>query len=199
MEPTRKEIAGGRAAAMASPKPKRSSQGKQRINICYITNEDRRQVTFSKRRKGLFKKASELAQLCAAHVAVIVFSTAERPKAFAIGAPSVDEVLRAYAPLPGEEGAWQLQDDDACRAGVEAALRQAEETRALVVAEQARMDAIGEKVIKATAQERFWWEADVEQLGEAELPEFAWALQRLRDNVKRRADKLSSAAAPPLQ
>jgi hypothetical protein len=92
MEPTRKEVEGGRAAAMASPKRKRSSQGKQRINICYITNKDRRQVTFSKRRKGLFKKASELAQLCAAHVAVIVFSTAERPKAFAIGAPSVDEV-----------------------------------------------------------------------------------------------------------
>jgi pheromone receptor transcription factor len=59
------------------------------------------------------------------------------------------------------------------------------------VAEQVRMDAIGEKVMKATAKERFWWEA--------ELPEFAWALQRLRDNVKRRADKLSSAAAPPLQ
>jgi pheromone receptor transcription factor len=194
MEPAMQEVEGGSGpAATVSPKPRRSSQGKQRIKICYIDNKDRRQVTFSKRRKGLFKKASELAQLCGASVAVVTFS--ERSKPFAIGSPSVDDVLRAYAPLPGDEGPWLIQDDDACRAAVEAALRQAEETKARVAAEQARMIAIGKKVMQAMAGVRFWWEADVEQLGEAELPEFAVALQRLRANVQRHADNLSSAAA----
>ena len=43
-----------------------------------IENETNRQVTFSKRRAGLFKKARELAILCDAQVGVLVFSSAGR-------------------------------------------------------------------------------------------------------------------------
>ncbi|KAG2611917.1 hypothetical protein PVAP13_4KG082400 [Panicum virgatum] len=43
-----------------------------------IENETNRQVTFSKRRAGLFKKARELAILCDAEVGVLVFSRAGR-------------------------------------------------------------------------------------------------------------------------
>jgi len=39
-----------------------------------IENATSRQVTFSKRRNGLLKKAFELSVLCDAEVAVIVFS-----------------------------------------------------------------------------------------------------------------------------
>ncbi|TVU03386.1 hypothetical protein EJB05_51077, partial [Eragrostis curvula] len=211
MEATRQEVEGGGVAPAATvPKHGRPSQGKQRIEICYIENKERRQVTFSKRRSGLFKKASELCLLCGARLAVIVFSPAERPKAYGIGDPSVDDVLCAYAPLiPGgggeeEEGAaWEEEEEDdaAYRAVVEALLRQSDETKTRVAAEQARMDAIGAKVMQAAAGRGFWWEADVEQLGEAELPEFATALQRLRENVQRRVDELkkTAAAAPPPQ
>ncbi|KAM0840528.1 hypothetical protein ACQ4PT_059596 [Festuca glaucescens] len=57
------------------------------------------------------------------------------------------------------------------------------------------MDLIGYKVIKAQGERSFWWEADVEELGAAELPEFARSLERLRDNVRRHADKLPPPAA----
>lgn len=40
-----------------------------------IENKISRQVTFSKRRSGLLKKAHEISVLCDAEVAVIVFST----------------------------------------------------------------------------------------------------------------------------
>jgi hypothetical protein len=40
-----------------------------------IENAASRQVTFSKRRNGLLKKAFELSVLCDAEVAVIIFST----------------------------------------------------------------------------------------------------------------------------
>ena len=40
-----------------------------------IENATSRQVTFSKRRNGLLKKAFELSVLCDAEVALIVFST----------------------------------------------------------------------------------------------------------------------------
>ncbi|XP_022950516.1 MADS-box protein SVP-like [Cucurbita moschata] len=47
---------------------------KERIQIRKIDNATARQVTFSKRRRGLFKKAKELSVLCDADVALIVFS-----------------------------------------------------------------------------------------------------------------------------
>ena len=40
-----------------------------------IENPTSRQVTFSKRRSGLLKKAFELSVLCDAEVALIIFST----------------------------------------------------------------------------------------------------------------------------
>ncbi|OWM78410.1 hypothetical protein CDL15_Pgr016134 [Punica granatum] len=48
--------------------------GRGKIEIKRIENANSRQVTFSKRRNGLLKKAQELAILCDAEVAVIIFS-----------------------------------------------------------------------------------------------------------------------------
>lgn len=48
--------------------------GRGKIEIKKIENASSRQVTFSKRRAGLLKKAHELAVLCDAEVAVIIFS-----------------------------------------------------------------------------------------------------------------------------
>lgn len=49
--------------------------GRGKIEIKKIENANSRQVTFSKRRQGLLKKANELAVLCDAQVAVIIFSS----------------------------------------------------------------------------------------------------------------------------
>ncbi|KAL2491653.1 Agamous-like MADS-box protein AGL15 [Abeliophyllum distichum] len=48
--------------------------GRGKIEIKKIENVNSRQITFSKRRTGLLKKAHELAVLCEAEVAVIIFS-----------------------------------------------------------------------------------------------------------------------------
>ncbi|KAK4748941.1 hypothetical protein SAY87_015527 [Trapa incisa] len=48
--------------------------GRGKIVIKRIENTNSRQVTFSKRRNGLLKKARELAILCDAEVALIIFS-----------------------------------------------------------------------------------------------------------------------------
>jgi len=92
----------------------RPSKGRQRIEIRHIKDADRREVTFSKRKSGLLKKGSELSLLCGAHVAFVVFSPGGR--AFALGTPSVDHVLRRFDPLPGDEDDGDLlallQDGD---------------------------------------------------------------------------------------
>ncbi|KAG8094449.1 hypothetical protein GUJ93_ZPchr0012g20119 [Zizania palustris] len=176
----------------------RPSLGRQRIEIRPIEDSERRQVTFSKRRAGLFKKASELSTLCGAAVAVVAFSKAGN--AFAFGEPSVDAVLRRFAPLPGVGSSAAPDPAAAGDPGPEelGALRQAaEQTKAQVAAEQARMHDVAEKIARAQAGKQFWWEADVEALGEAELPEFARALERLRDSVRRHANTLLSATPPP--
>ncbi|GKB70823.1 MADS-box protein SVP, partial [Tanacetum coccineum] len=48
---------------------------RDKIQIKKIDNATARQVTFSKRRRGLFKKAEELSVLCDADVALIIFSS----------------------------------------------------------------------------------------------------------------------------
>ncbi|CAN6859304.1 unnamed protein product [Brassica oleracea] len=59
---------------MDSPTNHGRKMVKGKIEIKRIDNPTSRQVTFSKRRKGLLKKAHELSVLCDAQVAAIVFS-----------------------------------------------------------------------------------------------------------------------------
>jgi len=59
-----------------------------------MSNESNLQVTFSKRRSGLFKKASELCTLCGAYVALIIFSPGEKVLSF--GHPNVETVINRY-------------------------------------------------------------------------------------------------------
>ncbi|KVH98468.1 Transcription factor, MADS-box [Cynara cardunculus var. scolymus] len=49
--------------------------GRGRVTLKRIENKINRQVTFSKRRSGLLKKAHEISVLCDADVALIIFST----------------------------------------------------------------------------------------------------------------------------
>ncbi|MBA0851548.1 hypothetical protein Goshw_021896, partial [Gossypium schwendimanii] len=49
--------------------------GRGKIEIKKIENATNRQVTYSKRRNGLFKKAQELTVLCDATVSLIMFSS----------------------------------------------------------------------------------------------------------------------------
>ncbi|GAU17844.1 hypothetical protein TSUD_329700 [Trifolium subterraneum] len=75
----------------------RKSRGRQKLEMKRITNEANMQVTFSKRRSGLFKKASELNTLCGADVVIIIFSPSE--KAFSFGQPNSDTVIDRYLSL----------------------------------------------------------------------------------------------------
>jgi hypothetical protein len=49
----------------------------------------------------------------------------------------------------------------------------------------------------AARRTQFWWQADVNALGAAELPEFEAALGQLRDSILRRVDTLHADALDP--
>ncbi|KAE8671506.1 MADS-box protein JOINTLESS [Hibiscus syriacus] len=67
---------------------------REKIQIKKIDNSTARQVTFAKRRRGLFKKAEELAVLCDADVALIIFSSTG--KFFEYANSSVKEILERH-------------------------------------------------------------------------------------------------------
>ncbi|KAE8726011.1 Detected protein of unknown function [Hibiscus syriacus] len=78
-----------------------------------MTNESNLQVTFSKRRTGLFKKASEIITLCGVELALVVFSPGN--KAFSFGVPSVDTVIDRYLGRNPPETSITSQIVEACR------------------------------------------------------------------------------------
>ncbi|KAL3512998.1 hypothetical protein ACH5RR_025715 [Cinchona calisaya] len=93
--------------------------GRGRVQLKRIENKINRQVTFSKRRSGLLKKANEISVLCDAEVALIVFST--KGKLFEYATDScMERILERYerysyaerqlgAPELESQGSWNLQ------------------------------------------------------------------------------------------
>lgn len=72
----------------------RQSKGRRKLEIVKISKESNLLVTFSKRRYGVFKKASELSILCGAEITIIVFSPTM--KVFSFGHPSVETVIDRF-------------------------------------------------------------------------------------------------------
>lgn len=71
---------------------------REKIEIKRIAKAPARQVTFSKRRRGLFKKAQELSILCEADVALVVFSSTG--KLYDYSSSSMKMILDKYSSHP---------------------------------------------------------------------------------------------------
>ncbi|KAK1290406.1 MADS-box transcription factor 15 [Acorus calamus] len=59
-----------------------------------------RQVTYSKRKNGLMKKAHQLSVLCDVQIAVVSFSPSGRLSQFSSHNKRMEEILERYANLP---------------------------------------------------------------------------------------------------
>ncbi|KAL9269361.1 MADS-box protein JOINTLESS-like protein [Drosera capensis] len=74
---------------------------RQKIKIIKIDNTTARQVTFSKRRRGLLKKAEELSILCDAQVGLIIFSSTG--KLFEYSSPNMMSIIARYNSLSTDQ------------------------------------------------------------------------------------------------
>ncbi|XP_012835329.1 PREDICTED: agamous-like MADS-box protein AGL62 [Erythranthe guttata] len=164
---------------------KKTTQGRKKIEIKKIENLSNRQVTFSKRRVGLFKKASELCILSGAQIAIIVHSLGKR--VFSFGHPTADSVVDRY--LGGGGGgreahleAAKTRDynkhySDVCKK------LEVEKKRREAIEEAKRVEGY------AAAASGLWWDdADVEGMDLDELVQYAEALEELMKNVTMRAN-----------
>ncbi|XP_072980458.1 agamous-like MADS-box protein AGL66 [Typha angustifolia] len=83
--------------------------GRVKLQIKRIENNTNRQVTFSKRRNGLIKKAYELSVLCDIDIALIMFSPSGRLSHFS-GRRRIEDVLARYINLPEHDRGGVLQN-----------------------------------------------------------------------------------------
>ncbi|KAF8408240.1 hypothetical protein HHK36_007387 [Tetracentron sinense] len=83
--------------------------GRGRVQLKRIENKINRQVTFSKRRTGLLKKAHEISVLCEADVALIIFSP--KGKLFQYSTESdMERILQRYEQCSSAERELALTD-----------------------------------------------------------------------------------------
>ncbi|XP_057493242.1 formin-like protein 7 [Actinidia eriantha] len=165
----------------------KKTRGRQRVAMEKMENESNLQVTFSKRRSGLFKKASELSILCGAEVCIIVFSPGN--KAFSFGHPSVDAVIDRFltgnqAPPNATNQLVEAHRNVAVQ-DLNARLMQVQET---LEAERKRGAELDQERAESRSQRP--WEAPIDELGLEQLEQLKAAMENLRDNVALHVEKL---------
>ncbi|XP_042485037.1 agamous-like MADS-box protein AGL61 [Macadamia integrifolia] len=168
---------------------RKPSMGRQKIEIKRINCEASRQVTFSKRRAGLFKKASELCTLCGAETAIFVFSPAG--KVFSFGHPTVESIVERFLakndPRP-EVVALPLLNAY-CGTNLYELNRQYSEALNQLETEKKRAEALHKSSIEAKKGEP-WCEAPIEDMGLLQLRQLKMSMEELKKKMVKRADEL---------
>ncbi|XVE51582.1 hypothetical protein DITRI_Ditri02bG0053100 [Diplodiscus trichospermus] len=165
--------------------------GRRKIEMEMVKDKGLRQVTFSKRRLGMFKKADELATLCGAQVAIIVFSPGGKPYSF--GHPSVESVAQRFldqeatpnVSIP-DQLVDQPQQENLLRQQLDGLLKQieVEKKRGEVLEEE--FNASGkDKVVKKTLNE----------LKREELLKMMKSMVKLREKLIERASEIEASSS----
>ncbi|EOA34250.1 hypothetical protein CARUB_v10021761mg [Capsella rubella] len=76
--------------------------GRVKLELKRIEKTTNRQITYSKRKKGLIKKAYELSTLCDIDLALLMFSPSDRLCLFS-GQTRIEDVFARYINLPDQE------------------------------------------------------------------------------------------------
>ncbi|KAG6508866.1 hypothetical protein ZIOFF_034248 [Zingiber officinale] len=171
---------------------RKTSLGRQKIEIKRIEREEARQVCFSKRRAGL-------SVLCGANLAVVVFSPAGKP--FSFGHPSVDSVLDRFFspsadPIPPPPS---FHDPRATVHGAAASLVPELERQYMELAERLEGELRRKEALEAALRAQRGdfarlMQSSVEELDVEDLERLQAALDRLRWDAAMRVDQLQIEA-----
>lgn len=167
---------------------KKPSIGRQKIKIAKIERKNHLQVTFSKRRSGLFKKASELCTLCGVEIAIIVFSPAG--KVFSFGHPNVEGIIDRFLsrnPPPSNSSTLHLVEAHRSVTVCELNFHLTQIFNELEV-ERKRGEALDD--MRQASQSQFWWESPVEKMGFDELQQLKDCMEVLKKNVNNQANSI---------
>ncbi|KAK8489802.1 hypothetical protein V6N13_078124 [Hibiscus sabdariffa] len=157
-----------------------------------VKDSSSRQVTFSKRRTGLFKKANELATLCAAQVAIVVFSPGGKPYSF--GHPSVEVVAERFLNQDGKRRVsipGQVVDQSQGEAKVGRLGRQLNTVLTLLQAETKRGEVLNEAIRES--RRKLKHPKPIKELDLDELLEMKESMEEFHENVRGRVSEIEAS------
>ncbi|KAL8032288.1 hypothetical protein ABFX02_13G086100 [Erythranthe guttata] len=188
---------------------KKKTMGRRKIEIKKIEKKSSLQVTFTKRRMGLFRKASELSVLCGAEIAILVQSPAD--KIFSYGHPSVEALVNRLLHHNGGGGGAFPSHELAASGSISTTTRSYSLQRQIVPwQEDGRIKyeealrklefeklSIQKHEIMSTSMD-FWWDKSIDQFMELhELEEFVQALEALKNNVSYKLEEMAKRKLQP--
>ncbi|KAL1208606.1 Agamous-like MADS-box protein AGL62 [Cardamine amara subsp. amara] len=175
----------------------KKSKGRQKVEMVKMKNESNLQVTFSKRRSGLFKKASELCTLCGAQIAIIVFSPGR--KVFSFGHPNVESIIDRFLnnnppPPPHHQNNMQLSEARRNSTVRDLNIHLTQVLDELESEKKKHEDL--RKIRENTKALGHWWEDPIEGLGLPKLEGFKGKLENFKQTVSLQASKLLEETVP---
>lgn len=159
------------SSTVIMPKKKPKGTGRKKIEIKRIENNSSRKVAFSKRRKGMFKKASELCRLCDTEIAIIVFSPKGRLYSFGdhvIDKFIEDEIVSDIHSSSSSSSKEAIKENDCVT----------------------ELTGEEEDVHEEQTELKFWWEQSIEDLNMEELEKYKSCLEELRSNVAMKVEEM---------
>ncbi|KAF7849635.1 hypothetical protein BT93_L0442 [Corymbia citriodora subsp. variegata] len=167
-------------------------RGQRRNEMKQIENEDRRLVTFSKRRSSIYKKASELVTFCRAEVGVVVLSPSGKPFSFA--QPSIDTIANRFLnqnPPPNDSSYALVESYRQVR--INELNQKYDELINQIKAEEARGKVL--KQLTEGKSNEAWWEAPIEELNLEELKQMNLRMEDLRQSLWRSINQRTGGKA----
>ncbi|KAF2291335.1 hypothetical protein GH714_022961 [Hevea brasiliensis] len=86
--------------------------GRGKIEIRRIENPSNRQVTYSKRRNGIMKKAKEITVLCDAQVSLVIFASSGKMHEYCSPSTTLIDMLDKYHKQSGKSRLWDAKHED---------------------------------------------------------------------------------------
>ncbi|KAI5661218.1 hypothetical protein M9H77_20541 [Catharanthus roseus] len=172
---------------------KKPSMGRQKIKIAKIQVKNHLQVTFSKCRSGLTKKASELCTICGVDIGIIVFSPAG--KVFPFVHPNIETIIDRLLTgnsFQSESDTFRLVEAHRNASLRELNLQLTQLLNALEI-EKKRSESFDN--IRKASQKHYWWEAPIGEIGFQELLQLRDSLEELRNVVLQYASKFTTEIA----
>ncbi|KAL3850733.1 hypothetical protein ACJIZ3_012615 [Penstemon smallii] len=172
---------------------RKRTMGRQKIPIRKIEKEADCFATFSKRRLGLFKKASELCALCNIDMGIIVYSPTCKP--FSFFHPTMEYVVN-QCQNPNQ----QLDDSSRLRYAY---------IRSKIVQLSQVLDNLNDQIEVETEREKLiadknktrcskgWWEGSTEGLNKEQVQQLTTWFQNLQLQANNRQDELKTYVQVP--
>ncbi|KMT05169.1 hypothetical protein BVRB_7g173170 [Beta vulgaris subsp. vulgaris] len=165
-----------------------------------IKNKNKRQVTFSKRRGGLHKKATELRFMCGAQVALITFSPGG--KLYTFGHPNADVIIHHYMNTINSSNSEEINNYDVKKFGTLSHDQHCyQEVQSDVERKETKMLANpgfprGTNYYYNNNNNDdencgFWWDQSIDDFGLVGLEKFKVALESLRSEVVSKIDTIN--------